>query len=326
VDVIVSDLSMPGMNGLKLLHEVRDRHPHVARFVLSGHADMEEAVEAASVAHQFLAKPCDAVKLRQAIARVIASLASVTHAGARVRAAWVKSLPPMPRTFGAITYAIQDVRTSARDIAALVETDVGLTAKVLQLVNGAFFGYGQRVSSVDKAVMRLGTNVLRAIVLSQELFRACPARGDAAALERLQERALRVATIARRIADHRAEGDTAFTAALLRDAGRLVMSSVDMGPGASDDGGEVDYAAVGACLLALWGLPDDVVDAVRWHGRPAAAPAASRRIAALVHVADALEREVAGDAAAAPLDAALLDEMGMTDDVAGWRELAVTAV
>ncbi len=327
VDVIVSDLSMPGMHGLRLLHEVRERHPNVARFVLSGNAEPEEAVEAASVAHQFLAKPCDAAQLRKAIARVIASLAAVSQTGARVRAAWLKSLPAMPRTFGAITYVVQDARASARDIAALIERDVGLAAKVLQLVNGAFFGVSHRVTSLDRAVTLLGTNVVRAIVLSQELFLASPARGNVRAMERLQEHALRAAAIARSISASGAEAETAFTAALLHDAGKQVLASVEdggpsAGPVAEACAEDVDHAAVGACVLSLWGLPDDIVEAVRWHNRPGGSPTASRRLAALVHVADALEHELAGDAAEAPLDVTFLEEMGIAGQLELWREIA----
>ena len=330
IDVVVSDLNMPGINGLTLLHEVRDRYPSVARFVLSGHAELEESVRAASVAHQFLAKPCDFGQLRDAIARVMTSLSTVAQTNVRVRAAWVKRLPPVPRTFGAITFIAQDPNASARDIAALVEKDVGLAAKVLQLVNGAFFGRGHRVTSLDRAVMLLGTNVLRAIVLSQELFGAFPARGDVAFLQRLQAHAQHTAAIARSIGANRAEAETAFTIALLHDVGKLVLTTVvdesliaaGMGGDASPDA--VDHSAVGACLLTLWGLPDDIAEPVRWHHRPSEAPTAARRLTALVHVADALEHELAGDAAETPLDIPFLEEMGIAGELDGWREVVRT--
>jgi len=321
VDIIVSDLNMPGMDGITLLEQVRDRHPGVARFVLSGHSPHTDALRAAAVAHQFLAKPFNSDRLRQTIARVMSLRAAVADHDARVQTTWLRNLPPMPRIFGAITMALEDRNASTRNIAALVEQDIGLATKVLQIVNGAFFGLGQRVTGVEKAVMLLGTNLVRSLVLAQEIFRAFAASGLGKRAERLQEHSLRAAALARRISDNRAEGETAFTAALLHDVGRLVLMSLeDKRRGAAES--TADHADVAACLLALWGIPDEIVDAVDHHHRPARAPLPSRRLAALVHVVDVLEKELAGETPETPLDEALLQEMGMADKLDRWRQLA----
>jgi putative nucleotidyltransferase with HDIG domain len=321
VDIIVSDLNMPGMDGITLLELVRDRHPEVARFVLSGHSNHADALRAAAVAHQFFAKPFNSDRLRQTIARVMTLRAAVSDPDARVQTAWMRHLPPLPKTFGAITMAVENRNASTRSIAALIERDVGLSTKVLQVVNGAYFGLGQRVTGVEKAVMLLGTNVIRALVLSQEMFQAFSGSGPGPGAERLQQHSLRAAALARRIADNRGEGDTAFTAALLHDVGRLVLTSLEQkrkGQAAST----ADHADVGACLLALWGIPEDIVEAVDNHHRPARAPEASRRLTALVHVVDVLEKELAGETPEIPLDEAFLQEMGMADKLEGWRQLA----
>jgi DNA-binding NtrC family response regulator len=59
-DVIVSDMRMPGMDGAALLEQVREHYPEVIRIVLSGHTEMATALRVVPIAHQFLAKPCDA--------------------------------------------------------------------------------------------------------------------------------------------------------------------------------------------------------------------------------------------------------------------------
>ena len=59
-DVLVSDMRMPGMNGVRLLEEVRARYPDTIRIVLSGQADRETTLAAVGPAHQYLNKPCDA--------------------------------------------------------------------------------------------------------------------------------------------------------------------------------------------------------------------------------------------------------------------------
>lgn len=67
VDVIVSDMRMPEMDGATLLALVRDRYPAVRRIILSGYANPESMALASEVAHSFLAKPCEARVLRQTI-------------------------------------------------------------------------------------------------------------------------------------------------------------------------------------------------------------------------------------------------------------------
>ena len=69
VDIIISDMMMPGMDGSQLLSEVLKRHPQTVRIVLSGHAEREAVLRLVGPAHQYLSKPCDADELRKAIVR-----------------------------------------------------------------------------------------------------------------------------------------------------------------------------------------------------------------------------------------------------------------
>jgi YesN/AraC family two-component response regulator len=66
-DVVVSDIQMPGMNGSQLLARVQKHYPNIARIVLSGHCDQETSLQAITLAHEYLAKPCDTHMLKSAI-------------------------------------------------------------------------------------------------------------------------------------------------------------------------------------------------------------------------------------------------------------------
>ena len=68
-DVIVSDMRMPGMDGVKLLAQVREQYPQVVRIMLSDPTELSTALRVVPVAHQFLAKPCDVAMLRVAVER-----------------------------------------------------------------------------------------------------------------------------------------------------------------------------------------------------------------------------------------------------------------
>ena len=68
-DVVVSDMRMPGMDGAALLKAVQQEYPDTVRIVLSGHTELEAALRAIPVAHQFLSKPCDAQTIREVVER-----------------------------------------------------------------------------------------------------------------------------------------------------------------------------------------------------------------------------------------------------------------
>ena len=72
VDVIVSDMKMPGMDGAQLLEEVSRKYPHIVRIVLSGYSEKEFTVRSNGTAHEYLAKPCDTDILKAAVNAVSA--------------------------------------------------------------------------------------------------------------------------------------------------------------------------------------------------------------------------------------------------------------
>ena len=70
-DVLVTDIQMPGMDGIELLGEVFRRHPDVVRMVLSGQTKREKILQSIAPVHQYLSKPCDPETLQEAVARVL---------------------------------------------------------------------------------------------------------------------------------------------------------------------------------------------------------------------------------------------------------------
>jgi YesN/AraC family two-component response regulator len=70
-DAIVSDMRMPGIDGVKLLERVRELSPRTARIMLSGSADKEEIDRATRAVDELLSKPCDSATLRATLERLI---------------------------------------------------------------------------------------------------------------------------------------------------------------------------------------------------------------------------------------------------------------
>jgi CheY-like chemotaxis protein len=201
-DVLVSDMRMPDVDGLTLLTAARDRWPRMARIVLSGYMDMEVAVRSASVAHQFLAKPCDPAELEAVVERTRCLAELLTDETLRTVVGEVGALATRPTVYAKLERAAADPDVGLAEVSAIVEREVSLTAKVLQVVNSSFFGLPSRASTVGQAVAYLGTNVIRALVLSHEVAELTGARALPAgfSLAAHQDHALRVGRLARTIA------------------------------------------------------------------------------------------------------------------------------
>jgi HD-like signal output (HDOD) protein len=341
-DVIVSDMRMPGMDGAMLLARVQAEHPEIVRIVLSGHTELEAAMRAVPVAHQFLCKPCDADILKAVIERAFDLRALLENETVRATVASMDKLPSVPRLYAALTKALADPESSVDDIATIVQGDVGMCAKLLHLTNSAFFGQSRAVTNVHRAVALLGTRTVKNLVLGVEMFSAFPGNADDGRFfEALQDHALRSARIAARLLPDKAQSDDAFMAAMLHDIGQLILRTRLREPfiaavAEADRTGRplhaiereacgVTHAEVGAYLLGLWGLPYPILQAVAYHHAPAATGSRGFDVAAAVHVANVLQHEQDAPRTGVPpepFDPAWLAALGVTDRLPQWRAAA----
>jgi HD-like signal output (HDOD) protein len=349
-DVVVSDMRMPGMNGAQLLIQVRERYPHIIRIVLSGHSDSEMILTCVGIAHQYLAKPCDAAVLKSTVTRACALRELLRDATLQRLVSGMTTLPSLPTIYHQIVETVQAPDSSLHKVGEIIGRDMSMTAKILQLVNSAFFGLGRQVSDPAQAVCLLGLDTIRSLVLSMHCFTYFDqTRLREFALDRLWEHSMATRACARIIA--RVEGcerqvaDDAFIAGLLHDVGKLILAANLPGQygdvlalvqdqemamwqaeratfGAS-------HAGTGAYLLGIWGLPDAIVEALAFHHHPAAC--ADRRFSPLtaVHVANALvhEADVGHTAdASVPVDLEYLAALGLRERLADWRAHCQTAL
>ncbi|HEU4401346.1 MAG TPA: response regulator [Candidatus Polarisedimenticolia bacterium] len=345
-DVIVSDIRMPGIDGAALLRKVQDEHPDVVRIVLSGQGEEGAARRTVQIAHQFLAKPCEASLLQEVIERACALRSLLNDEGLRHAIGQVGQLPVLPAVYKALTRALEDPAVSLRDMGAIVEQDSALCAKLLQMVNSAFFGLPQRINRIEDAVSYLGTDVIKGLVLMTEVFReAHIQRLPASSLEDLQHHAALTARIARRLLPEREQQQEAFIAGMLHDVGKLVLASrlpeqfARLFTEARDAGlpmhavehgkGVVTHAEIGAYLLGLWGLPYTIVEAVAHHHAPTRVAQRSFGVLGAVYVGNLLahEQEGAGSGGKVvphdPIDESYLASVGAEDELPAWREIAV---
>ncbi len=323
VDIVVSDMMMPGMDGAQLLTEIVKRHPQSVRIILSGHAEREAVLRLVGPAHQYLSKPCDAEELRKAIARAFALRDLLGNDRLKQLATRIKTLPTLPALQNQLTAELQKESPSIERVGEIISRDIGMTAKILQLVELGVFrprpagqqpDGGRHLSglehdsfpgAVDGASFRSTTRKPARRFPSKRWrnIPGPPASWPAAsrAAERQEAKIL----------------DQCFLAGLLHDVGQLVLAF-----GLPDEYAEVIARAqaensfrsgrpnrnllaprtadVGAYLLALWGLPNPIIEAVALHHQPArcAAPEFSPAIA--VHAAEVFAHELAGTQSETP--------------------------
>ncbi|MDP2305615.1 MAG: response regulator [Pseudomonadota bacterium] len=340
-DVVVSDMRMPRMDGATLLRHVKERYPRVARIVLSGHTELESALRTVPFAHQFLGKPCDGECLRSVIQRTCDLQTLLHDENLRRRVGQITRLPSAPRVYVALTKALSDPEVSLREVAALIESDMAMSAKVLQVVNSAFFGLPRRLSNMLEAVSYLGMGVIKNLVLSVEAFREL--RGGEAAkgfdFDRVQRQCFVTGRIAQRLLSNRHEAQDAFVAGTLHELGTLILATreplefaiVDAQALAREvprhvverEAGGVSHAEVGAYLIGLWGLPYGIAEAVAYHHDPMRTDPTRFGVVEAVHCAAALASEAIGLAGFhEPPEPRLLERLGLQHALPGWREIA----
>lgn len=211
-------------------------------------------------------------------------------------------LASFPDIYFKIREVLDNPKSSAKDIADVVNTDVGFSAKLLKLVNSPFFGFSATIDSVSRAVSLVGAQDISTLALgisTINYFKNIPP--ELMDMRTFWRHSLRCAVFAKLIATSlKLPSDRHFTAGLLHDVGRLIifknmayasveallLARSDMVPLVEAETTILDYnhADVGELLLEEWGFPPALKDLIAHHHAPDRA--VSRREAAVIQLAD----------------------------------------
>lgn len=344
-DIVISDMRMPIMNGVEFLERVRERSPETVRIILSGHSDEELILKSVNAAHQFLAKPCDAEILLGAIRRACTAHTGPLSENLRTTIAGLTTIPSVPTLYLEIVDEMGKGESSLQRIGDIISHDAGMTAKILQMINSAFFGLPRQIGEVHQAVNLLGLTTIKSLVLSAHIFNLLDdATTRSFPIQNLWHHGLYVSRLAQRIAKSttpdRDIPDYSFVAGLLHDIGKVLLMVnyptryrilLDT---TQRDGFTVSvterslfgstHAEIGAYLLKLWGLPQPIVDAIEFHHEPMRHGGHSFSAVTAVHAANSLavEHPVSGDGLNvidSRLDIEYLNHIGVDSRLDDWR-------
>lgn len=212
------------------------------------------------------------------------------------------SLPTLPGIITKIIKLESQKNTSTADMALVISSDQILSAKVLRLVNSPFYGFSRRVSTISNALILLGINVIKSLVLSCSIFEMMEKNFIG-----LWEHSLATAAAANIIATHLNLKDIeeVSTAALLHDIGKVVIT-IHMESDYADlldlinkkdcsaysaerELLQTDHAEVGQWLADCWFLPEKLLEPIAYH-HDVQASKKYRTTTAVIHYADILAK------------------------------------
>jgi putative nucleotidyltransferase with HDIG domain len=204
----------------------------------------------------------------------------------------IHNLPTPPTVFAQVNKVINNPSTSAYQIGAIIAEDPALSAKILKLTNSAFYGLSRTVTSVKQAIVILGLDVVKSLVLSASVFETFSKRNsvDRVFLDNFWRHSLLVAFMSRIISRTKnfpsfLEAEESFSAGLLHDIGKLVIlthlpdefvkikQAKDGKPDVAisiieEEVLGFDHAAVGGYLCQKWNLPEHLNQSIQNHHNP----------------------------------------------------------
>jgi len=344
-DLVVTDMRMPGMDGAQLLNEVKNKFPDTIRIILSGQAEEDSILRAAGSMHQYLSKPCNHEKLQAVITRACALRDYMNNPSLKQLVSKIVSIPSLPRLYVEVTDEVKSSNCSIKKVGKIISQDIGMSTKILQMANSAFFGFSQPIGSADHAVEILGLDTIHSLVLSYQIFSQFDGtKIKHFSIDSLWNHSMTIGGLALKIAEAENmsadQQNHAFTAGLIHDIGVLIVAQylpdqfqqalslanenqMDLSC-AEKEVFHCSHEAIGAYLLGLWGLPDCIVETVAFHHRPGEHVDLGFSLLTIVHIAHFLEREggiQVNNYPSPALDESYLEKLGLLDRIPVWKDI-----
>jgi len=314
IDLVVADMKMPGMDGYEFLQNVKLKYPHIICVILSGYTERDTVYKSLidGTAQAYLSKPWDKNSLENYINQLFEVKSALQDRNLLNIVNSVSHLPTIEERYQKILNLIKKGESLSK-ISEVIEEDPALTADVLKLANSAFYGQRVPISSVNRAVVFLGTNIIKDIVLSLGIINSFKNIGkNKIEINKFWEHAnlcnkiitfLYVELFQKRLPDEFS------TVGLLHDIGRLfeliyfpdkfsqILEKLESNPEIGWLEAEIEVIGVphtllGGYLLNWWNFPYPIIEIAFFHHEPLKEGVINKEIAALTHIADFYANEI----------------------------------
>lgn len=239
----------------------------------------------------------------------------------------IKSLPTLPTVAQKVSKMAESDDTSATQLGKVISTDQALSGRVLRLVNSSFYGFPGRISSIPNAIVLLGFDLVKSLIISVSVFEMME-KG----IIGLWEHSLGCAIASRIIAKKDKDNDPEelSVAGLLHDIGKVVVSIQLVEKyekikklikdkkitfyEAEKEVLEFTHEDIGGWLTESWNLPKSLQEPIAYHHQPLKSKNAKKQTA-IVHLADFLVRAIGfgtgGDSWMPPLNRKAWERLGL---------------
>lgn len=306
INLLVADIQMPGMDGIQLLYNVKNKYPNIIRILLSGINDIKKGIHASGASHQLLAKPINPADLIAIVNRAVKLHQDIQSESIIKIISGIGFIPVLPEIIYKIEKEFEKSEIDLKKVSSIISNDTALVAKVLQLVNSSYMGIKYKITNIDQAVSLLGTNAIKSLIIMIHLFNNTKLKTyQKKMLIKIANHSIKAAYYAKKIAISLNLDfglfEIAFISGILHDLGKIVFvqnfpdyrkyfekkyfSDFKMLEDEELAFG-ITHNETGAYLLALWGIPDDIVESVYYHHNPSQASAEIIELVLILHLAN----------------------------------------
>ena len=344
IEVLVSSLNIDDFDGIGFFVGIKHRYPEVIRILLADPIDKNLSYKLIEVAHQYIRKPVNKEKLKLILFEALSFKDIMTDETVLEIINDMDRIPSLPTIYSKIVEKLWANDSSIDELADLISQDIGMSSKILQLVNSAFLGMPKTISSIREAVSYMGLNSIRTLVLMINVFSSADKKLlKTMKLEGIWGHSFMVADYAQKIATDyglcKECCETCFTAGLLHSTGRVVMAlnfpekyrqvaehlhAGDNSQTISDVEREyfgADHCEIGGYLLGIWGVPHSITNAVLYHNQPSSTYNEAVNPLIAVHIANVFAHNQVDSLYQAPvkLDQVIVDELELADKIKRWQ-------
>lgn len=303
VDLIVSDIRMPQMDGFELFEHVKVRYPFIPRIALSGYADSEKIINAinSNLVKLYLVKPWDNTKFLQLIHSIITQELILKDKKVLAVINNFKSLPSIPKVYTDVINLINN-NADIEDIAKKIEHDQAITLKILHICNSAI--YNVKTTSISKAITFLGLNTVKYITLTSGIFNSFKIPSDTLnGMWHQTNLSNKISSIIFKDILNINAKETYTLAGLVYNVGALIMHEkyedtyqkidVVLKQNKSLDISDLEkslfgltHQEIGAYLLKWWDMPQDIIEAALYHHDPLQPDVINKELVSVIHLAN----------------------------------------
>lgn len=308
IDFVFSSANIIMPTGANILNEIKRLFPEVIRFALVPNLDNQTVAQISQYVHQLVPPPYTKETIVERIQRTLHIQKILNNEKVVNLVKNTTTLPSLPEIYIQIEQETAKPDFSLIKIANLISKDPNLTAKILQIVNSAYFGLQKEVTNINFALSYLGVNVIKSLIFYIHLFSHFKITSENRKhLEKFWQHSLVVASnsyhLANKYLQEKYEIDSSYTAGVLHDVGKFILLNTYTYPQniillaeqkaidnleAELEIYECTHAEIGAYLLGLWGFPLHIVEAVAYHHQPSLLNKSKLNLATIIHLADFL--------------------------------------